>query len=183
MDRDAASGASDSFLLREGSELTRAAFEEYQPVLHRYLLRRLKDANEARDLMHDVYMRFLQVSRQEKIQYPQALLFRLASNFVYELKVRGHRDRLVYDSDLARELAEAQSDTHADETGTRVNLAQQIEKHLAELPPALQAILLMRHRDGLSIQQIARQLGYSKDTVYSYLSDATAHFRRMPWDR
>jgi len=166
----------------DGAELTRAAFVEYQPTLHRYLLRRLGDAHEAQDLMHDVYMRFLQVSRQETIRRPRALLFRLASNFVFEFKVRAPNRHLVYDSDLARETWESVEHTGADQPGLRVNLAQQIEKRLAELPPTLQGILLMRHRDGLTIDQIARQLGYSKDTVYSYLSDATAHFRRAQWD-
>jgi len=166
-----------------GADLTQAAFAEYQPALHRYLWRRLGDAHEAQDLMHDVYMRFLQVSRQETIRHPQALLFRLASNFVYEFKVRAQHWRLVYDSDLAQQTREGSENTGADETSVRVNLAQQIERRLAELPPALQAILLMRHREGMSIDQIAQQTGYSKETVYSYLSDATTHFRRAQWDR
>src|SRR4051812_33225849 len=93
-----------------------AAFAQYQHVLHRYLVRRLKSPHEAQDLMHDVYMRFLQISRQETIRHPQALLFRLASNFVYELKVRGRQSRLVYDTDLALEAAEGAADLSVDET-------------------------------------------------------------------
>src|SRR5689334_7079283 len=159
------------------ADATRQVFEEYAARLHRFLARRLPSAHDAQDLAQEVYLRFMQVSRQEEIRNPQAFLYRLASNMVYEFRVRERYNRVVFDSDEAekreRSIAEDMSIDLADE----MNFSQEFKRVLEELPKPLQAVLLLRKCAGYSPDEIAQQLGFTKSTVYAYLIRAVAHFK------
>src|SRR5688500_12076307 len=74
---------------------TQRVFEEYGPKLDRFLRGRVGSTHDARDLAQETYLRFTQVARQEEIRNPQALLYRLAANLVYEFRVRERYSRVV----------------------------------------------------------------------------------------
>lgn len=159
------------------SATTRAAFEQYRGQLHRFLVWRLRSAHDAQDLAQDVYLRFLQISQQEPVREPQALLYRLASNLVYEFRVRERRGRVTFDSEVADSLAEHAEDVWRDEIVEGMSSAQQLEAALSQLPKTYQAVLLLRKRDGLSPDEIAARLNLTKSTVYTYLIRAVALFK------
>jgi RNA polymerase sigma factor (sigma-70 family) len=153
------------------------AFEQYRGQLHRYLVWRLRSAQDAQDVAQEVYLRFLQISLQEPIREPQALLYRLASNLVYELRVRSQHGHVQFDSEVAESLAERSDDVWRDELNERLSSARQLESALSRLPATYQAVLLMRKRDGLSPDEIASRMNLSKATVYTYLIRAVAQFK------
>jgi RNA polymerase sigma factor (sigma-70 family) len=159
------------------------AFEQYRNQLHRYLVWRLRSTQDAQDVAQDVYLRFLQISKQEAIREPQALLYRLASNLVYEFRVRAQRGHVTFDSQVAETMAERTEDVWRDELNERLSSARQLEAVLGRLPATYQAVLLLRKRDGLSPDEIALRMGLTKATVYTYLIRAVAqfkaHFRNM----
>jgi DNA-directed RNA polymerase specialized sigma24 family protein len=53
----------------------RAAYEVYGKALHRYLMRRLSNAEAARDLAQEVYLRLLRVPDAAAIRTLQAYVF------------------------------------------------------------------------------------------------------------
>jgi RNA polymerase sigma-19 factor, ECF subfamily len=137
----------------------------------------MRCTHTADDLAQDAYLRFMLVSRQQGIRNAQAFLYQLASNLIYELKVREQQSRVVYDSDLL-EAADHRSATEApDDLMDRLSCEQQLEQLLKPLPKAYRTILLMRKRDGLSPEEIAQRLGFTKRTVYGYLTRALAQIR------
>lgn len=154
-----------------------SAFEQYRDRLHRFLVFRLRNPRDADDISQDAYLRFLQISAQETIREPQALLYRLASNLVYEFHVRQRRSHVTFDSEVADGLAERSDDVWRDEVSERISSAQQIDAVLRRMPKSYQIVLLLRKRDGLSPEEIAQRLNLSKATVYTYLIRAVALFK------
>ena len=60
------------------------AFREHRGRLYQYLRRRLANEEDAQDLAQEAYLRLLRVSRTELVRDPQAYLYRVARNLVYE---------------------------------------------------------------------------------------------------
>lgn len=155
------------------------SLEQYAPALHRYLKPRLRSPEDVRDLAQEIFMRYWQVSRQEAIRNPQAFLYRLASNFVYEFRMREKRGLLTFDSELAELADRTGADVWQNELEHRAISAEEIRTTLQTMPKLWQAILLMAKRDGLSADEIASKLGIAKKTVYIYLGYAIAQFRKV----
>ncbi len=123
-------------------------------------------------------MRYWQISQLEPIRNPQAFLYRLASNFVYEFRMREKRGLVTCDSELADSADEGSTDVWRNELESRVITAEQINRTLQAMPKLWQTILLMSKREGLSAEEISRRLNISRKTVYIYLGYAIAQFRK-----
>ncbi len=159
------------------SDLTQRAFEEYGVDLYRFLIRRMRCAHTARDLAQDVYLRFMLAARHENIRNAQAFLYQLASNVVYEYKIRQQHSRVVYDSDLLEAVDHQTAVETASDPIDRLGSAEEFGRALLTLPKAYRAVLLMRKRDGLSSAEIAQRLGLTRKTVYEYLTRAIAQLK------
>jgi len=168
---------------RSAAQLAESAFAQYGKALHRYLMRRLSNQQSAQDLAQEAYLRLVRLESTELVRAPQAYLFRIASNLVYEFRARERRDVVTFDSRVVDSAAERVSDPAAAEPGERVNMERQLESVLSQLPPLYAAILIMKKRDGLSMEEIASELGISIHTVKKYLFRAVAQARAAAWDR
>ena len=149
------------------------ACELYHADLHRFLMRRLRSTQQAQDLAQEAYLRLLRVERGSLVLKPRAYLYRIATNLVYEFRLRQQREPVTFDSgvlDEASETVEGAPGLHDE----RVADEQQVETLLARLPPLYGAILILRKRDGLSYEEIAQQLAISVHTVKKYLARAVA---------
>jgi len=162
---------------------TERALEEYGIKLDRFLHRRVRSSHDAKDLAQEVYLRFMQVSRQEEIRNPQAFLYRLAGNLVHEFRVRERYSRVVYDSECADACEDSSAPDSNVDLADQINLQQELKRALLQLPKPLQAVLLLRKYGGFSPEEIAQQLGLTKGTVYVYLIRAVAHFKAIQFDR
>jgi RNA polymerase sigma-19 factor, ECF subfamily len=159
-----------------------AAFRDHRHALRRYLIRRLRKPQDADDLAQEVYLRLLRHDESRCVHKPLAYLYGIASHVVadYRMDERRDRDHVMFDSDSnADEPARVLPDDMAD----RLNLQQQLERALSQLPSTHAAVLLAHKRDGLSYEEVAAQLGLSIHTVEKYLTQAKARIRTMSWDR
>jgi RNA polymerase sigma factor (sigma-70 family) len=157
--------------------LVRAAYEAYGPALHCYLMRRLSDSQIARDIEQEAFLRLHRVAHTELIHSPQAYLFRIASNLVWEFEQQERREVVQFDSRMVECAAEGVSDSLAIDPGERIDIECQLETVLAQLPPHYAAILVMKKRDGKSLKEIALELNLSIHAVKKYLCRAVAHCR------
>src|SRR5688572_25206357 len=105
----------DSMSSSAADAATRVAFEQYRGQLHRFLVGRLRSTQDAQDLAQDVYLRFLQIAQQETVREPQALLYRLASNLVYEFRLRERRGHVTFDSEILDGVVQTTDDVWKDE--------------------------------------------------------------------
>jgi RNA polymerase sigma factor (sigma-70 family) len=158
-------------------DIVARAYSAYGKALHRYLMRRLADSQRARELAQETYLRLLRVSEPELIRYPQAYLFRIASNLVTEWKTGEHRSPVTFNSRLVGQSRDQVRDPAALDPSEALALRQKLEVTLCALPPLHAAILLLRKRDGLSLKEIAIELNLSVHTVKKYLAHAVATCR------
>ncbi len=163
---------------RGGSSFAEIAFRQHRGALQHFLIRRLHNRENARDLAQEVYLRLLRVEDGELIRSPLAYLYRLAMNVVYEFKLRVRRDPVGFDSETADELVEHPlQETSSADAYEQLCTEQELRSLLAPLPPVLRAVFVLRKRDGMTHQEIAAELGLSAHTVKKYLCQAVAYCR------
>jgi len=163
------------------SSLGELAALEYREHLQRFLVRRIRRAQEVQDLSQEIYLRLLRVQDPGYLREPLAYLYRTAANVVYEF-LRSRREHVVFDSEMADRAASKSDDAKSDDIGDQLSCEREIERVLAALPPLQQTILVLQKRDGLSYEEIARELKISVHTVEKYLFRALATIRSTNWD-
>ena len=161
------------------------AFRRYTRELHQYLLRRLHKPQDADDLAQEVYMRLLRVDEEKCVHKPLAFLYGIASHVVADFRIETaqEQEHVMVDSEAVADWAEHPSSLPPDELADRLNLQQQLQRALAQLPPMHAAVLLAHKRDGMSYEEVAEKLSLSVHTVEKYVTQAKARIRTMPWER
>ncbi len=148
--------------------------------LKRYLAQRVDNRAEAEDLAQEIYLRLLRVERKDLIRCPEALLFRIASNAVYEWRLLA-RNRLPHSPAELDLLESMESDPAADIW--RAELARELKAALERLSPKCRAAVLLHRRAQLTYSEVAVQLGVSAHMVKKYLSHGVAVCREHLRDR
>ncbi len=168
---------------RQPMGFVESAFEQYHAGLHRFLMRRLRSMHHAQDLAQETYLRLLRMDRQELVRKPQAYLYRIAANLVYEFKLRERNEPVCFDSEAVEHAVESPAVPATADASEGVSLHQQLEAVLGQLPPLYRAVFVLRKRDGMTYAEIARTLDISVHTVKKYLTRAVAQCRCARWDR
>jgi len=155
--------------------------EQYRPALHRFLVSRLRNAEDARDLAQETYLRFYQRTCAGAIRRPGGYLFRIAANLIYEFRLRNHRDCVTYDSEMVDTLSERTVDPSGTDPIDQLALTQELMNIVASIPPTYRKVLVMHMRDGHSCLDIANALGLTQPSVRVYLARAIAYARNARW--
>lgn len=158
---------------------TAAAFRRYAPELHRYLLSRIRHGAAAPDLLQEVFERFLRVRDIEVIQNPQAYLYTIAAHVVSQARLREEYSPVTFDSAMVEEAGEKLEHALPDDMVQRLALAQELDRAVAQLPVAHQAVLLLTKRDGLSYEQAAEETGLTVATVARYVCEARSRIKTL----
>lgn len=159
-----------------------ASFLDYDRQLHRYLARRMPRAQDAEDLAQEVYLRLLRVDSTKCVRKPLAYIYGIASHVVadYRSDTRHEHALLADNDDEAREDGPR---TPVDDLIDRLNLQQQLERALTQLPRTQAEVLVAHKHRGLSYEEVAAELGLSIHTVEKYVTQAKAKIRTMAWER
>ncbi len=157
--------------------LARSAFDHYGEELHRFLLRRLPRAQDAADLMQEVFLRLLRLKRVELIRNPQAYLFGIASRVIREHRIRARGQWIVFDSNVVQQRSEHPEYVAPDAIADGVELERRLERALELLTPIQLRIFVLERCSSLSQTQIAAKLGLSPHTVKKYAVQALAIVR------
>lgn len=144
---------------------------QYHRLL-RFVRGRLADEQDARELAQEAYLRLLRASQSKLINDPEAYLYRIARNLLYEWYTS-----LPPPNEPLEESELPGPDLRVEES---VEIAQQIDrlnKVLTQLSPKCRAVVLMHRRDGMTYAEIGAALGISSSMVKKYLSQGLAHCR------
>lgn len=145
--------------------------------LRRYLAKRLRNSADVPDVAQEIYLRLLRVERPSEIRSPEAYLFTVATNLVYEHTVRRSAVPAAIDiEEVADELA-----TSVDQLTANAEIQQRfetLERAINRLSPRMRTTLLLHRRDGFSLDEIGAQLGISRNVAKKYLSKALVYCRR-----
>ena len=143
----------------------------YYRELLNFCLRSLKDRAAAADVVQESYVRFLSMQRAgQAIAEPRALLHQTARR----LLIDGHRRRAVRDHDELDILLETQqpcAPAHAqpEEIYAYEEYATAIARAIEALPPRCREAFILNRFDGLSHQQVADQMGISRNMVAQHI--------------
>jgi RNA polymerase sigma-70 factor (ECF subfamily) len=162
-----------------GASFAAEAQKLYGADLYFFLLSRLRNEQDAKDVAQEVYLRLLRLGAGELVRDPHAYVYFVASQVLAQFRMRAKQNPLVYDTKLLRhrdaELADAGRGSVADPW-----LAlSEVEALLEALPQMHRSVLTMRKFDGLSWAQIAERLSISVHTVKKYLCEANARISVM----
>ena len=161
-----------------------STFGQYRRELHRYLMRRLRQPQDVDDLAQEVWERLLHLDDEKCIHKPLAYLYGIASHVLADFRIHDNEIAdAIHRCDRIEDWSEQPACVLPDDLADRLNLQQQIDSALAQLPPTHAAVLLAHKRDGLSYEEVAEKLGLSEHTVAKYVTQSKAAIRTMAWDR
>ena len=143
--------------------------------LKRYLAQRVTNHAEAEDLAQEIYLRLLRIERKDLIRNPEALLFRMASNAVYEWRLLA-RNRLPHSESALDSLESAQSEPSSDLW--HAELARALSTALQQLSPVCRAAVVLHRREQLTYSEVGARLGISAAMVKKHLTKGIALCRQ-----
>lgn len=144
------------------------SYLKYGPDLRRYLHRRLRNSQDARDLAQEVWRRLLRIRDTAEVLEPLAYIYRAASNVIAEYHLLRSRDCVSVDSEAVRYATEHPPEVMQDEMTDQLVRQAELERILASMPKTYRDVLILRISDGLSYEEIGAQLGFSPKTVEQY---------------
>lgn len=144
--------------------------------LLRFLSRRTTNAADARDVAQEAYVRLLRVERKDLIKNPQAYLYRIAANLIYEQQLKRRSDAAGLER-WTKERAQIADTIGTDRAADAIVIRGQLNKVLDQLSPKCRAVIILHRRDGLTYDEIAQRLGISARMVKKYLSIGLRHCR------
>ncbi|MFV9504293.1 MAG: RNA polymerase sigma factor [Oscillochloridaceae bacterium umkhey_bin13] len=152
-----------------------AIYERYAPEIYRYIYYRVGDAELARDLQADVFVRMLEgIDRYEERGWSiGAWLYSIANARTVDcLRRSGHYATATLDPEA---LAVAGPDELLDQS----NACAVVSRAMAQLNERHRQVLLLRTSYGLSLDETARQLGCSVGAIKSLQHRALERLRTL----
>ena len=151
-------------------------YDQYAPLIYRYLYRRVQDAQIAEDLTSDVFVRVLKAIQSAKTWHTsfRAWLYRIAHNLVVDYyRKQPAVPALALDEDLVAD--EGDADSALAERLSR----QRLQAAIRLLTPGQQQVLALRFGERLTAGQIAEDLGKSVGAIEALQHRALATLRRI----
>lgn len=149
-------------------------FQSYNGRLFRYLRRRLTSEEDVEDIAQEVYFRLARYAEAATVKYPQAFLFRTASNLLKDRirreKVRANGKHVSLDG-IELPCPKA--------TPERVLQSKQGVESLAasirELNPKCRQAFILHRFSNLTYGEIAERMGISVSMVEKHIMFALAY--------
>ena len=170
-------GDQDAELIRRWQRGDAAAFEvlvrRWQQPMGRFLARLGPRADLVPDLCQEVFLRlYLAGPRYREAGAFSTWLYRIALNVARDAGRRRRRQpRPLGDHEPAANTTAAETACEQHE------LARCVAEAVAELPPPLREVLVLRHYEKMSFEQMARLLGTPASTLKSRFAAALSRLR------
>ncbi len=141
-----------------------AAYRQYGAMVLRRCRRLLRDEARAVDAMHDVFVALLRARERLDGDAPASLLMRMATNLCLNL-LRGERRRPEDPGDAALLVIAADGEPGG-RSIARVALGELLGPELE----STRVMAVMHHVDGLTHEEVGREVGLSAEAVRKRLS-------------
>ena len=146
--------------------------ERYTLLLLGVCMKYLKDENEARDSVQQIFLKVLTEVGKYRIEYFKSWLYMVAKNHcLMRLRVKGK---------AAKELTEnhiAPSETNKQELIENEETYDLLEEAIHELPEEQRQSVILFYLDKKSYTQISEKTGYSMMQVKSYIQNGKRNLK------
>ena len=167
---------------REEAPSLDALYRAEVPWLIRFFRREMRNTSDAQDLAHETMLRFMRSGTTEEIEAPQAYLRRIASNLLRDRVASGPARLARLTSPIIAGLDQEVGIDQHQIVASREELANW-EAILSKLKPRTLEIFLLSRVDGLTYNQIARELEMTIWNVKRHMLIAIRHVARHRGDR
>jgi len=155
------------------------AFKEiyirYDKLLFLYAFNKLRDENEAKDVVQDVFFWILKNRNNFVLKTTlSGYLYKSTLNKIFD--IFRHKDivkKYIEEGDYYIDVDSEETDFLIREK----DIALLIENEIAAMPPRMKEIYELKRRQYLSTKEIARQLNISENTVSNQLKKASKHLK------
>lgn len=149
-------------------------FESHNHSLVSFLVGRLGNEAEAKEVAQEAYVRMLQLDRPGAVSFLRAYLFKTAANIALDRirrRIRSERlDQIYSEEDLTNTVDPDR------EVSAREELAI-VRQALMELPTRYRRAFLLNRFDDMNTEEIGRELGIKETQTRKYLRRVTAYCR------
>ncbi len=135
---------------------------EHRARLTAYVRKRLRDPEQADDIVQETFVRVVEQERKQRIEQPLAYAFRVADSIIFAGSRKGAQTEPL-DAELACALPLPE-----EVLDYRQRLAR-FEAKLADLPTLRRTVFVKRHLDGKTRAEIAEEMGLSLEAVKKHL--------------
>jgi RNA polymerase sigma-70 factor (ECF subfamily) len=161
--------------MSEKTYLFRELFERNKRDLLAYFSRRV-GSDDASDLLQETFVRALRYEAFHKIADPPAFLQRIATNLMLDLTRRRKREQAVIE--VGRAAADAPAaEARPEEKIDFERQSRQFEAAMEQLPRRSREVLVLAIHHNLPLDEIARRLGISENSVRKQLRRAILRCR------
>lgn len=161
-----------------------AAFREESALLHRWLSKRLGNADDAQDVLQSVYLRILSFGADHQIDNPKALIFRTAANLALNEMKRRNRFNVRHIEPSGEDETDPVLNVRCEAPTVEESLLarEAIEAAAAvvdALPEKARQAFLLNRVEGKTYKEIATALGVSQSSVEKYIIRALSDLRDL----
>ncbi|SEN71169.1 RNA polymerase sigma-70 factor, ECF subfamily [bacterium A37T11] len=163
--------------LKAGNEKCFSAlYSLYAEILTRYAASKLASLEEARDVMHDLFVDIW--SKRESVEIKSSLKQYLFTAIKYKVidHIRKNSSRQVYQKMMLELNKFVETPDHLLELK---DLQQKVNRALETMSVRVREIYLLSREEDLSISQIAEKLSLSEQTVKNQISSALKILRKF----
>jgi RNA polymerase sigma factor (sigma-70 family) len=145
--------------------------------LRRFLTSRVRNLADVPDLVQEVFLRMLRLPNQDAIRSPEAYLFTVALHVTQQYAIRESSALQLQDPSALLAELHAPSDTDPELQTLADQRLEAFSRALEALTPKIRATFILHRRHGLTLEQIATELGISVPMAKKYLIRALFQFR------
>lgn len=151
-----------------------AIAQRYRVPLRSFFRKRIRDADEADDLVQEVFCRLAARNDGAPIGNQAGYVFQIAANLLRDRARRGAtRGAAMYELfEQHKDLIEEISPERVLQGKERVD---ELRRALAELPERTRAIFMLQRFEDFKYSDIAKRLGISTSLVEKHMMDAIRH--------
>ena len=166
-------------------------YRRYRGSLFRYLSHQCGNAEQAADLFQDVWIKVINARLDyEPLARFSTWIFRIARHRLIDHHRRQaphqalnlHYDEADQDGRENAPVLPASADQTPSALFERRNVAERIQRALADLPAAQREVFLLAEESGLTLEEIAEATGTGRETVKSRMRYALGKLRHALQD-
>jgi len=142
-------------------------YDEYSMQLFKYILKMIKDAEQAEDLTQDTFIKaYNYVSKGKKVTYPKTFLYRTAHNLTIDYIRKKSPIQMVADFFTQQKDPGPSTESIIEIKET----SRELYDALSALKSSYRSVIILRKIDGFSVRETAQILHWSESKVKSTLS-------------
>lgn len=158
-------------------------YDQYSPRIYRFVYLKVNSTQDSEDITSEAFFKFWQnlaklAEKREKIDNPQALLYRIANNLVIDFYRKKSRTELILDpedSHLARIKDKTDLNT---EIGLNLDI-DQVKKAINQLKDEYQNIVIWHYLDDFSVKEMSQIMEKPQGTIRVLIHRALKELKKQ----